>query len=692
MYYSDYEKMFFENIEHGTVRFEAVKKALDSAMDNQDAEAALYLYYELMYEDVFHGNCYNSTILFPEYLAYFEKHPELEQEHSHNVMWAYKWVIHNLKNFHQIPLAQIEKIYDQYAVFCKKFGYSMRSYYEFLACFIMDQMEKEQKFCDLTSIEALQKMLKCKRDDLSDCRACELDKQAELSLKIEDDPDKALKIIKPVFDGMVKCAEVPDATYANFGQYYFEKGDLQTAVQYAEKSYRMIDRKYGNDNGLLDYKAICANIIAYANPQKALKMIKKIIPFIENSSNGWDCFEFFLAAYHTMLCLESIGRTKVKINLPFKNDAIYQDSGIYNIEDIKNYMYEKAKYHADRFDARNRNKKYNQRLSKVYQFDDQFSLKKDESLDIPVLQYIEENIDEGILPENFSLPRPSSKDESAFADGTSDGITLYHTEPVQYDIGDLAELIHIAGQGKTKLAAAKIENYFKNSDTKVIYIFETVQNYIIENKENLPAQDIFNLGITLTVHGIHYETVKLGLIILSLFSDFNEHLMEAIITLAACNEFTLFCLMAVEELENANEIKFKMAQNVFGWGKIHTLNHLEPENDEIKEWILYEGIKNNVHPGYSAIRCFQKADVHTRLENGLKQEELTPVGMILMFLIEDGPTIGIEAFEDGDNMIDRYLDSAEKLELSETDRQIIEFISKNYDNDTICQRCKSLLP
>ena len=134
---------------------------------------------------------------------------------------------------------------------------------------------------------------------------------------------------------------------------------------------------------------------------------------------------------------------------------------------------------------------------------------------------------------------------------------------------------------------------------------------------------------------------------------------------------------------------------LYSGGTTGTTNRLElyePENDEIKEWILYEGIKNNVHPGYSAIRCFQKADVHTRLENGLKQEELTPVGMILMFLIEDGPTIGIEAFEDGDNMIDRYLDSAEKLELSETDRQIIEFISKNYDNDTICQRCKSLLP
>ena len=50
-----------------------------------------------------------------------------------------------------------------------------------------------------------------------------------------------------------------------------------------------------------------------------------------------------------------------------------------------------------------------------------------------------------------------------------------------------------------------------------------------------------------------------------------------------------------------------------------------------------------------------------------------------MFLIEDGPSIGIRVFDDGDNIIKMYLNNAERLECSEIDEKVIEIIQKGYE-------------
>ena len=74
----------------------------------------------------------------------------------------------------------------------------------------------------------------------------------------------------------------------------------------------------------------------------------------------------------------------------------------------------------------------------------------------------------------------------------------------------------------------------------------------------------------------------------------------------------------------------------------------------------------------------------------MTQEQLTPVGAIIIYLVLDGPTIGIKAFEDGDNIIDLYLDNAEKLEKDDIDIKILQLIGANYDNEDIKKRITAL--
>ena len=60
--------------------------------------------------------------------------------------------------------------------------------------------------------------------------------------------------------------------------------------------------------------------------------------------------------------------------------------------------------------------------------------------------------------------------------------------------------------------------------------------------------------------------------------------------------------------DNSNELIFELAKKLHGWGRIHAVKMLKPEdNDEMKEWLWLEGWKNNVMPEYSAYECYTKS-------------------------------------------------------------------------------------
>lgn len=687
----EYQEKYFDGLDHGEARLKGIKAALDEALEKQDAESALELYDEFMSEDTMHGNMYSSIIMFPEYVAYFESHPELQEEYSHNLVWDYKWVLGNISDFYQISLTQIEKVFDQYIDFCKRFNYNLRSYYHKLESFIRSDImgNGNGTFCGMTAEEAHKNMLRCKRDDMSDCKACETINEMNYIFDVEKDFDKAMKKAAPVINGKLSCAEEPHAAFTDIASEYFTRGDLENTDKFVRKAIHLINRDFGNEGTMLVSKSHCIRMMAYIDIKKAITLMKKCFPFIVNNPNGSEMFEFNRAAYHVMLCLEKNEVEKIRLKLPLRNEEIYKEDNLYTVTELKEFFYEKAKFYADKFDERNGNTMYNNRLAETYEFDYSKIKLPEEELDMPLLDYIRENIDEGELPDNFSLPNPEKDDDGDnFVDGAMDGILLYHSQPHYEELGELEDILKEAATENYSAAAKRTEKYFENSEKRAITIIDNAQNYIMENE--LDPNNIYSYGINLTVGSKNREAVKLGLCVLELFSDYNDALLKAITDLALSDEFTVYAIWAVKRLNNGNDIIFDIAQKVHGWGRIHAVDALEPETEEIKQWLLYEGIKNSIFCGYNAINCFKMADVHTLLENGLTQEQLTPVGAIIAYLVMDGPTIGIKAFEDGDDIINMYLDSAEELEREEIDDNILAIIGSKYDNDDIKERILSL--
>jgi hypothetical protein len=89
------------------------------------------------------------------------------------------------------------------------------------------------------------------------------------------------------------------------------------------------------------------------------------------------------------------------------------------------------------------------------------------------------------------------------------------------------------------------------------------------------------------------------------------------------DEFTYYSARTLSKgsWPKGNEELFILAKNVHGWGRIHAVEWIKPETQEIKDWLLFEGADNTVIPQYSANICLQKAEAENRLEGDLSTRE-----------------------------------------------------------------------
>ena len=74
-----------------------------------------------------------------------------------------------------------------------------------------------------------------------------------------------------------------------------------------------------------------------------------------------------------------------------------------------------------------------------------------------------------------------------------------------------------------------------------------------------PNDIVYGLGEALAFVSNQREVVKLGLVILELFSRHDEDTIKNIIKLGSCDEFTFFAILALSQENNYNDFIFELA-------------------------------------------------------------------------------------------------------------------------------------
>lgn len=217
-----------------------------------------------------------------------------------------------------------------------------------------------------------------------------------------------------------------------------------------------------------------------------------------------------------------------------------------------------------------------------------------------------------------------------------------------------------------------------DKQTSIVRLYDEIIRVLAANQGDLDLANVLNFGDWLICSGVSLLSVKLGLTVLAAFNHV-PFVEEVMTEFGVYDEFTYYAarVLSRKEWENGNDELFQLAKNVSGWGRIHAVRYLRPETEEIRDWLLYEGANNTVHPQYSADLCLQKAEAETRLDSALSAEEFEAVGKLIQAAIVSGPRPWVT---NGERILPKFLEKGKKFGIDPTLRQmIVDFNAQSYE-------------
>ena len=313
-------------------------------------------------------------------------------------------------------------------------------------------------------------------------------------------------------------------------------------------------------------------------------------------------------------------------------------------------------------------------------------------------QYIAASMTDGQLPNEFSLPQHSNENELKWMDGALDGVSIFHMgySDIKEETKALMEkAINAASETDTDKAD---ELFFQlGQKARAIAVIDELQSYIIKNKEILSANGLYHYAVHVILDSADKESVKFGLSLLELFHiDDNEKLKAVVRILGLSDEFSIFAIFVMLQWNEGNKEIFELAKKIHGWGRIHAIERLEPTTEEIKQWLLREGVHNEIMAAYSALVCWQKIDGEEILQGSLSREDFSGIRDIIEGLLNEGPIPGISQIENAPEMILIFLDKAKNMELTLKDYEVVRAIRVYYENEkkknsSIVDLCQEIL-
>lgn len=297
-------------------------------------------------------------------------------------------------------------------------------------------------------------------------------------------------------------------------------------------------------------------------------------------------------------------------------------------------------------------------------------------------EIIVEALVNGELPVGFSLPE-KVENGIAWMDGAADGVCVYHMSSGEE--GDKAkdimgEALKAATRGDFK--SANISFARLGEKTRALSVIDEFQKYIMEHKGELNPGNIYKYALHAVTESADRETVKYGLAMLELLkTGDNEETRKIIRTIGLSDEFSLFAIFVMLTWEDGNNEVFQLAKRIHGWGRVHAVERIKPETDEIKRWLLLDGVHNNVMAAYSALECWVKSGAYDVLMTGPSKEEFVGIRDIINGLLDEGPAEGISQIDGREDILIRFLNVAKEFADSIEDYEAIRNIKIHYEDE-----------
>lgn len=331
---------------NGKASMEICRKAWEMADKYHYYEGQVDYRLEYMQHSAFYDDVMEIYIVYPQLLKLHDEHIKEYgyDENTRVILWHYKWILSNTVEFYQISKEQFELFCEDFKKRCIENNYSLRSYYQ-------SRFSLYKYFDREKAMENYQNFLECKRDDLSDCHACERSTEVEFLLYMGE-KDKADSRFLPLSMRQLTCAEEPENSYGNYLRYYNQeiaKGN-QEYVGVAEKACDKVRQAIAHKGTATEHMGDILMYYAIAKPEKALTYYKKNWQFFEKNRNPLVKFWFAAACVRFFQQLEEKKTYKMSMPATF---PFYNEKKVYDVEQLKSYYEGFAKDIAAKLDKRN---------------------------------------------------------------------------------------------------------------------------------------------------------------------------------------------------------------------------------------------------------------------------------------------------------------------------------------------------
>lgn len=238
--------------------------------------------------------------------------------------------------------------------------------------------------------------------------------------------------------------------------------------------------------------------------------------------------------------------------------------------------------------------------------------------------------------------------------GGMDGTFSHHTGG-QADTAKVQALVQLlVKQSRDPGSKTRRATYLKLMQEDVLSVIDPLLESLREHP-GVVIPNLYQEAEWFARSGAHRNVVKLGIALLGQFET--ERHRDLVVTLGKHDEFTLYSAVAIRgSLDNANETLFELAKNVDGWGKIQLVERLEPQTQEIRDWLLRHGCRNSVMNEYLACYCARNGGLAEALSQASVDLELYDgAGVILSALLSGGPAENIDDYEDAASAVGDFL-------------------------------------
>lgn len=286
--------------------------------------------------------------------------------------------------------------------------------------------------------------------------------------------------------------------------------------------------------------------------------------------------------------------------------------------------------------------------------------------------------EKGSLSPDFTLRPPKESQKSSFIDGFPDGVGYHHAYVPMPVPRPLKKAFRLASQGDGVAAENCLKAFFADPDEILLPYMDALSSWLYRHQESLDVYKLLDFAWNLMERSGEIECVKAALFLTAQSRHpWEEKDKEMLRELGQADEFTFHVLRNIENWENRDAEIFQLAQKVHGWGRIFAIHQLQPCNEEVKAWLLHEGIDNIILPEYSSLEAAQKIDLTEVVRNCQPDSaDLLDAGKILCSMIKGGPAPGIEAYHGKKELLRSFLEKIGKAEPDGTLYQMAFYVQQ----------------